>query len=206
MQHFKNSVSVNVLSPMPREKAEMLARRLTGAYPSLKLHDPEIFVAELIASLLRYPAWVGEQAIEQAKRASPQFVPSVPMVTEACESVVGQTREAMTYAHEWEEQSRRQLAQRKEQEAAEIESLEYRRRAAERILAEYRAGVSSKRMQTIETPETVKAKYGLSEQQWGAIPESPIDRNYWQGLRTAADGVLQNAARKVVDDSRDPVL
>ena len=86
----------------------MLAQRLLGSYGSLNLPDPKVFITELVAVLRRYPKWVGDQAITDAKRASPTFVPSVPQVENACREAV----RVATYAREWEAQSLRQLEDR----------------------------------------------------------------------------------------------
>ena len=69
-------------------------------------------MAELVVLFLKYPQWVGEKAIVEAKRASPQFVPSVPLVEKAAEEAFGQIRQATTYGDNWDERSRRQLQER----------------------------------------------------------------------------------------------
>lgn len=130
--HTKNSVSTHILKPMTRDTAALLTTRLLGSYPSLNLHDPETFMAELVAVFVKYPQWVGEQAVVDAKRESPQYVPSVPLVERSCEQAVGQTREAVTYAQNWEHQSRLQLEERRRIEEPE-ESAEYRRDVVARV-------------------------------------------------------------------------
>lgn len=94
----------------------------------------------MMVALLKYPLWVGEEAIGAAKKESPLFVPSVPLLESMCEKIVSQTREALTYAQDWEHRSQLQLQRRKEiEEEEKREPLEYRRAAAERILRDYRA-------------------------------------------------------------------
>lgn len=132
--HTKNSVSTHVLEPMTKDRAATLVTRLLGSYASLNLHDPETYMAELVVLFLKYPQWVGEQAIVDAKRASPQFVPSVPLVEQAAEEAFGQTRHALTYGEEWDERSRRQLQERAAIERAEKEEdPEYRRQVIARL-------------------------------------------------------------------------
>lgn len=91
-------------------------------------------MAELVALFVKYPQWVGEQAVIEAKRESPIYVPSVPLVERECEKAVGQTRQALTYAQNWERQSQLQLEERRQIETAEKEeSLEYRREVVARV-------------------------------------------------------------------------
>ena len=91
-------------------------------------------MAELVVLFLKYPQWVGEQAIVDAKRASPQFVPSVPLVEKAAEEAFGQTRTAVTYGEEWDRRSRRQLEERAAiAQADKAEDPEYRRQVIARL-------------------------------------------------------------------------
>ncbi len=39
---------------------------MLGSYPSLSLHDPETFMAGMVALLLGYPAWAGQGAVKRA--------------------------------------------------------------------------------------------------------------------------------------------
>jgi hypothetical protein len=119
---------------MNQEAATLLATRLLGSYPSLNLHDPETFMTELVMVFLKYPQWVGEDAVTAAKRESPIYVPSVPLVEKSCEEAVVQTREAFTYAEEWERQTQRQLQDRRQmQELEKQEPLEHRRAVVARL-------------------------------------------------------------------------
>lgn len=112
----------------------MLVTRLLGSYPSLNLHDPETYMAELVVLFLKYPQWVVERAIAEATRESPQFVPSVPLVEKWADEVFGQTRHSLTYGDEWDERSRRQLRERAAIEAAnKEENPEYRRQVIARL-------------------------------------------------------------------------
>jgi hypothetical protein len=93
-----NSISTFKMLPMDRKEAAILVKRMMGCYPSLSLHDPEVYIAELVTVLTRYPLDVGEKAIENAKLESPKFVPTVPEVGKACEALVKSRRDAWTYA------------------------------------------------------------------------------------------------------------
>ena len=130
----QNSVSTHVLVPMTKEKATMLATRLLGSYPSLNLHDPETFMTELVLEFLKYPLWVGERAVIETKRKSPQFVPSVPLVGQSCEEIVGQTRAALTFGEQWDRRAKMQLDEREEIDRNQAaETPEYRRAVVARL-------------------------------------------------------------------------
>ena len=132
-----NNSSLTLPDPMTREKATTLAARLLGSYPSLNVHDPKIYMTELTLMLLKYPPSIGEQAIIEARRKSPQFIPSVPQVEEACEALFKDTRSAITWAQAWDKRSIEQLAERAQIEQAEREeSPEYRRQVVDRIIRE----------------------------------------------------------------------
>src|SRR5215831_1754971 len=132
-----NSVSTFRMLPMNRKQAAMLVKRMMGCYPSLSLHDPEVYIAELVTALTRYPLEIGEKAIEKAKLESPKFVPTVPELRIACDALVKSQRDTWTYGQQWEEQSRKQLREREAAEAA-TEPIEHRRRVADRIRSELR--------------------------------------------------------------------
>src|SRR5262249_32490528 len=133
-----NSISTSKILPMSTEEAVRLVKRMMGCYPSLSLHDPQVYVAELVTVLTGYPLDVGAEAIEKAKKESPKFIPTVPEVAVACEALIKSQRAARTYAQQWEEQSRRQLCEREAAEAA-TEPREHRSRVADRIRNELRA-------------------------------------------------------------------
>jgi len=175
---------------MGRKEAAILVKRMMACYPSLSLHDPEVYIAELVMLLTRHPLDVGEKAIEKAKFESPKFLPTVPEVAKACDGI---RQEGWSYAQEFEAQSRRQLEDRRRRELEdEREPLEYRRQAAERILAEYHAAVLGPTSPTIETAAMVKAKYGLTDQQWDALPDSP--KGHWQSIGHRARRFMKEAA------------
>jgi len=108
------------------------------------MHDPETYSAELIAALTRYPVWVGERAILEARRGSPKFVPSVAEVEGACEAIFAPARHSHDYATEWNTRAALQLAERHEREAAYAAGPppEVRRLQAQRVIREVAAGMS----------------------------------------------------------------
>lgn len=174
----QNSISTLRVTPMNRDQAAMLVKRLMGAYPSISLHDPEVYIAELVAVFTQYAIEVAERAIEQAKLESPSRVPTVPQIKAACQE---QRRDhAFTYAMEYERRSQQQLQDWREIEREnEREPLEHRRQVAARILGEYH-GSKPDGQKPIETPAAVMAKYGLTQEQWDALPDAQPDK--WRKL------------------------
>ena len=45
----------------------MIVRRYLGSFPTLNLHDPEVYIAEICSLLCGYPLWAGEKAIGKIK-------------------------------------------------------------------------------------------------------------------------------------------
>src|SRR5262245_51521085 len=184
-----NSVSTFKILPMGRKEAAILVKRMMGCYPSLSLHDPEVYIAELVTVLTRYPLDVGEKAIEKAKLENPKFVPTVPEIGKACEALVKSQRGAWTYAQQWEEQSRRQLREREAAEAA-TEPREHRWRVADHIRNELRAAgfrIGAKREYDPRfTVAAVKEKLGITDEQWAALPDQPRPLN----LRRTAESIV----------------
>jgi hypothetical protein len=118
----------------PREKAEMLTKRLMGLYPFLTAHDPKTYAAAMVEVLMKYPPSIGEQAIMKAAKASPDRLPSVPGLMVACEDLFADTRDAITYAQQWDLRSKQQLQERDEIKQTKEGTEESRRQAVERIL------------------------------------------------------------------------
>jgi hypothetical protein len=177
---------------MDRKEAAKLVKRMMGCYPSLSLHDPEVYITELVKVLTRYPLDVGEKAIEKAKFESPKFVPTVPEVGKACEAFVKSQRE-LTYTQRWEEESRRQLREREAAEAA-TEPIEHRRRVADRFRNELRAAgfrIGAEREYDPRfTVAAVKEKFGITDEQWNALPDAPRPPD----LRESVNRIIEQAA------------
>lgn len=150
----------------------LLVRRLLGSYPTTNLHDPEIYMAELLALFLRYPLWAGEQGIHEAKRESPKFIPSVPEVEKACEALVKSQRRTLSYSEQWNEQTRLQLKERLQiAESNQSHRPEFMQRMRDELAA---AGmpILGDKMPSVEfTDEAVKEKYKISDEAWDQIPD-----------------------------------
>jgi hypothetical protein len=180
----QNSLSTLTLRPMTRENAALFVKRLLGSYPSLSLHDPETYIAELIVVLLQYSPWVGEKAIDAAKKASPVFVPTVPAVANACEAVIGDTRRTVTWAQDWNHRTQLQLEERERIEAE-------RERPSQEVLDRVRREMAVAGMPILgdkvhahaDTPQAVCERFNITDEQWAAIPDAPRDFEHWRGIR-----------------------
>jgi len=137
----------------------------------------------MIALLEHYSNWVGEKAIDAAKKDSPKFVPSVPEVGKACEAIIGQTRGTITWAQDWDRRARQQLEDRRKlEEQKEPPSQELIDRIRDEMAGHGMFILGAEKAHSI-TVESVKARFGITDAQWDAIPAAPVECGYWQGLR-----------------------
>lgn len=159
----------------------MLVSRLLGCYPSLGIHDPETYIAGVTALLCGFSLWVGERAIDRVTKTT-KFVPTIAEINEACEHFAPSKR--MSYADEWNARTKLQLAERAAIEQ-EIPSDERERVKAKfaALLAYLRSNTEAGKKDAEFTPERVKAKFGISDATWDAIPDQPTDQGYWRGVR-----------------------
>lgn len=108
-QREPSTPSTNTLTAMDRPTAVKLVRRLLAGYPVLGAHDPEAYMAALIDTMSRYPAWAGERTIIRVDRdGDPKFPPAEAQLRKWLEEAVQPIR----YAEEWSAAARRQIAQR----------------------------------------------------------------------------------------------
>lgn len=103
-------VTTLTLTPMTKEEAAKLLKRLLASYPTLNLHDPKGYMANLTSLLTAYPLWVGERALPQIKTAAPEWPPAEGKVRRILEDVVRYQR----YAAEWKEDAAHMIEDRRE--------------------------------------------------------------------------------------------
>lgn len=102
-----SEVSTHSLTPMNLDEAKALVRRYLGSFPSLNLHDPEIYVADLCGLLCGYPLWAGQSAIEKIKDTN-----KFPATRAEIKPLLDEHVRIPKYAQEWEAQARSQIADR----------------------------------------------------------------------------------------------
>jgi hypothetical protein len=149
---------------------------LLGCYRTGEANDPEIYLAAVVAVLSDYPLDI-VTAVTRPSTGIPaklKWLPTIAEIKTACEDIAG-PRRCMA---EWETRSRAQLAERAQQEAPDGKT------EHDRIVTgfdELLAHLRRDQTKPIEqfTPEAVKAKLGLTDAQWNAIPDALPDST-WQ--------------------------
>jgi hypothetical protein len=145
----------------------MLTSRLRNGYSNNRLENPEIFYAELTAVFIEHSPSVGDAAIKLARRKSPEFMPSVGAIENAIAEVSSGDRKAWEFARRWEENNRISDEERRQLEAP---------CDPERFARAYAEFATHFKRPTAppETAEQVRAKYGLTAEQWNAMPNGTV--------------------------------
>lgn len=103
---MRSEVSTHSLTPMDLDEAKALVRRYLGSFPSLNLHDPEIYIADLCGLLCGYPLWAGQSAIEKIKDTN-----KFPATRAEIKPLLEDNVRIPKYAEEWERGARAQIAE-----------------------------------------------------------------------------------------------
>lgn len=160
----------------------MLVKRLLGGYPSLSLHDPETYIAMVTSLLCQHAYWVGERAIDQASNVSQFIPPTKGQLVEALDTF----RPQVSWTDTYDARSREQLAARLALAPPEDEPRQtFEEIKAEMIERGFNWGGMRDR-KPIETAATVRAKFGLSQAQWDAIPDAPAKSTWTQAASEPA--------------------
>jgi hypothetical protein len=160
------------------------AQMVFGSYRRDDFSDPECFRVQLAGILERYPDKIIREATHYNSgiQRTCKFPPSIAEVVEFCDELKRRSH----YAKDWDERSRKQLDERDQiQSGQDREPVEHRKKVVERVLQEYRSRIhSDDKKEQVETPESAKAKLGLTDEQWDTIPDQAPDK--WQSLQKAA--------------------
>lgn len=146
---------------------------MLGCYRTGEAHDPETYIAGVVAVLERYPVAV-IQAVTDPSSGIPsrlKWLPSIAEIREICDRY-GPSVE-VRWAMNWERSAQRQVAMR---EQLTIEHQKHRKTYAE-IQAEF-AEVGIHFGDKKSAPTDVQkfcAEHGISREQWDAIPNAPKD-------------------------------
>ncbi len=174
------------------------AKLILGSYRADQANDPDIYVTAITHLLSRYPIDVGAQLTDPKDGVAGKYkwLPTVSEVKEEAEAILEAERQ---YAYR-QDQLRKQWELRDLVEAEEkAETPEHRKAVAERIKNELRAHgfkfEGDERTQPVETVESVKAKLGLSDEQWKALPDAPLT-GAWSNL----------AGQSAKPDTRNPAI
>lgn len=104
---MRSEVSTHSLTPMTLDEAKALVRRYLGSFPSLNLHDPEIYIADLCGLLCGYPLWAGQGAIEKIKDTN-----KFPATRAEIKPLLDEHVRIPKYEQEWERGARALIADR----------------------------------------------------------------------------------------------
>lgn len=166
------------------EKAQYLeaARMLLGCYRAGDANDPEVYISAVVRVLSGYPLDVVMRVIDPLTGlpSKLKWLPTVPEILSACEEIHGLQRRIK----ESDELTRKQLAERGEWDRVRASN---EHETTDELWADMeRRGwtpTGDRKQVTYETVATIKKKYGLTDEQWDAIPDQPESSLYWRGVR-----------------------
>jgi len=132
--HSENSMNSSLdLTPMGREMAVKLVRRLLAGYSNLTAPDPQAYLAALVETMESYPQWAGERAIMRVEEENNQFPPSEKGLRVWLEEIVRPAR----FIAQHNERSAEQLAERDRLERLGKETdVEHRTKVVNRVLGD----------------------------------------------------------------------
>jgi hypothetical protein len=171
---MRSEVSTHSLTPMSLDQAKALVRRYLGSFPSLNLHDPEIYIADLCTLLCGYPLWAGEKAIEKVKELS-----EWPATRAKIKPLLDDHVRLPKFAQEWDRNARAQIA---ETEMLALEGPKQRKLSYEGMRAKYDGpngepwGIADTSRPPTKSKQQLKdeliAKIGQAA--FDAIPDAPV--------------------------------
>jgi hypothetical protein len=125
-----------------------------------------MYTTAIAAVLAEYPADIVREVTDPRRgiQTKLNWLPTVAEVKKACEQLAAPRRQQAAYAAA----VRRQLEERKRIEGPRQTVEEIRAEMAKRGIHLGRSGRGQ-----IETPASAKAKLGLTDEQWNAIPDGP---------------------------------
>lgn len=163
-----------------------MVNRLLGSYPSLNLHDPEVYIANLVTLLLDYPRWAGEKAIIKVKRET-KFLPTEAELYPALEDQVAVHRRARA----WEQNASAMLDERKLLAGPVVPRLTY-----DELKAKYGENWGITNPDKTNVPQWWKTR-GELRQEFGeafdALPDAPIT---FKDFKSACEPLVNNATTK----------
>lgn len=157
------------------------ALTLLGCYRTGDAHDPQIYITAVIAVLSDYPQDIIDMVVDPrgGLPSKVKWLPTIAEIKAACEEIAAPRRRVV----EWDERAKSQLAERKLLEAQGT------RQTYEEFKAEMSARgmpIDGKKVMANFADEAVKKaaidelkkRYGLTDEQWDAIPGSNAEDEY----------------------------
>lgn len=192
---MRSEISKLSLSPMSRQEAAKMIRRYLGSFPSLNLHDPEVYVADLCTLLCNYPMWAGEQAIQKVKETI-----KFPTTHAEIKPLLDDYVRLPKYQQEWDKNARLQIA---DTEALAIEGPAVKRMSYEDLRAKYDGpngepwGLSNPDQQKQKSTKQIRDELiaRIGQEAFDAIPDAkPRKDTLGTAAAKVASHVKQEAA------------
>ena len=150
------------------------AKLLLGCFRAGDANDPDVYTGAVIAVLSDYPLDVIQQVVDPRKGlpSKVNWLPTIAEIKSACEEIEGPRRRS----REWDEGAKKQLEQRK---TLAVED-QRPRKTYEQIAAEFaEVGIiigPKGRPQAATDLSELLTKYGITREQWDAVPTIAEDR------------------------------
>jgi hypothetical protein len=173
--------SVSLGAAVTLEKATLATQRATLMYGCFRRDDAadaDIFMDAAIAILADYPDDVIIRVTDPREGLPSQqkWPPQPHEVKTACEAIEGPRRRL----REYNERTRKQLAERRMLEAQPAPRQTYEEFKAE-MAARGMPIDRNNPMTHGENPDDVMKKYGITREQWNAVPDAPKS-DHWEQL------------------------
>lgn len=163
----RSTSSVNTSERL--NEAKIGARRLFGCFRAGDAHDPETYIAAAVSILARYPVEIIRAVTEPTGLPSTsQWLPTIAEIRNECEVLALRAQRST----ERERQIQQQLEARETLQITDGRPRptyeELQRRCAEVGLY---IGPKGSRLPPVD-PAQIQKKYGVSKEQWDAIPNA----------------------------------
>lgn len=148
-----------------------LGRLLLGSYRKGEANDPEVYVSGVVRILAAYPLDVVRRVVDPLD-GLPSYCDWLPKFSEvkaACEKLVAPT--ASDRMREWDSRAASQLAERERLAALPRPKQSYA--DFKREMAERGMPIDKRSSLPRLDADAVKAKFGITDEQWAAIPNIP---------------------------------
>lgn len=164
--HARSLVSASTLETLTEAKKG--AARLLGCYRTGDANDPEVYISGVVAVLSRFSIEIIRDVTEPAMGLPSKlnWLPTLAEIRKECEILEGRAARRVYLDKQLREQfaSREQPAAREERPSYE----ELRRRCHDVGLM---IGPKGSRLPPID-PSKIQAQYGITKEQWDAIPNA----------------------------------
>lgn len=170
-------LSLPTNSPAEIAFATKAAAVLFGSYPAAKAHDPEIFTATVTKLFLRYSRQIVLEVVQELplkREKGWDGIPSMARIHEALDACAERYEQKRLR----EERVERQMAERRAEDQMRHDALTKEDMAAKYPDIAHRLGwikAEGEPEHVRATAQSLMSQYGLTQEQWDAIPELAVD-------------------------------